>query len=438
MRGQEILSCYRLSEIPSKVREDILRRALTEVESVLDDVREIIAQVRERGDQALVEYTKRFEDIELTVDRLGVTPEEIQGAYDQLDPRVIQAIETLTGNVRRFHEAQVPQRMWSMEISPGLIGGQVFIPIERVGCYVPGGRGWFPSAVMMSVCPARAAGVERIVVCTPAAPGGKINPGTLVACDMAGAQEVYKVGGAQAIAALAHGTERIPRVYKITGPGSKWVLAAFRLLQDQVAIGTLAGPGEGIILADESANARYVAADLIIQAEHGEDSAGVLVTTSESLAREVRAMIQDRVEQLDAQHQHFVRESLRKYGAILIAEDMEEAIGFVNAYAGEHLEIHTRDPMHDMLKIRNAGGIYLGPYTPLSCGCFGSGPNHVLPTGRRAMVEGGLSTRHFLKAVSFESFTPEGLEGLKDAMVTLADYEGFPAHGGAILERFRG
>jgi histidinol dehydrogenase len=435
---EEIIQIYRLSGMTAEDRERILKRGLVEAESVLQEVDQIIENVRRRGDKALVDYTKAFENIDIPLDRIRVLPEEIKEAYQLVEPRVVKAIETLTGNVRRFHEAQTPRKIWAMEISPGLMGGQMFIPIEKVGCYVPGGRGWFPSAVMMSVCPAKAAGVGRVVICTPAAPGGKVNPGTLVACDIAGADEVYRVGGAHAIAAMAFGTETIPRVYKITGPGSKWVLAAFRLLQGQVAIGTHAGPGEGLILADETANPSFVAADIIIQAEHGIDSAGVLVTSSHRLAQQVQELIKDHVELLDEQHKHFVRESLRKYGAIIVAESHEESIGFANEYAVEHLEIQTRDPMHDMLKIRNAGGIYLGHHTPLSTGCFGSGPNHVLPTGRQAVVEGGLSTAHFQKAVSFEYFSEEGLAHLKEAMTVLADYEGFPAHRNAILQRFKG
>lgn len=435
--SEKIIEIYRLSEMSREDRERILKRGLVEAESVIQEVQEIIENVKRRGDKALVEYTQKFENIEIPLDGIRVSAEEIKEAYTLVAPQVVTAIETLTRNVRRFHEAQSPRKMWAMEISPGLIGGQIFIPIEKVGCYVPGGRGWFPSAVMMSVCPAKAAGVEKVVVCTPSAPGGKVNPGTLVACDMAGADEVYRVGGAHAIAAMAFGTETIPRVFKITGPGSKWVLAAFRLLQGQVAIGTHAGPGEGIILADDSANPSYVASDVIIQAEHGVDSAGVLVTCSDRLAHQVQELVRSHVERLDDQHRNFVKESLRKYGAIILTQTHEEALAFVNEYAGEHLEIQTQNPMHDLLKVRNAGGIYLGHYTPLSTGCFGSGPNHVLPTGRQAVVEGGLSTAHFLKAVSFEYFSEEGLAHLKEAMTILADYEGFPAHRNAILERFK-
>jgi histidinol dehydrogenase len=436
---EEYVKLYSLSKLSEQDRKRILARSSMETESVMSDVEQIIANVRERGDDALVEYSQKFDHVHLEKQHIQVTAGEIKEAYQNVEQKVIDAIVTLTGNIKRFHEAQLPKKMmWSMEISPGLTGGQVFIPIEKVGSYVPGGRGWFPSAVMMSVIPAKVAGVPEVIVCTPPSSNGTINPAVLVACDITGADKVYKVGGAQAIAAMALGTETIPKVYKLTGPGSKWVLAAFRLLQSEVAVGTLAGPGEGLILADDSANPDYVAADMIIQAEHGTDSTGVLVTSSAALGREVLERIGRHIEKLDAQHKEFVTESLRKYGAIIIADNHEQAIEFVNKYAVEHLEIHTKDVMHDLKKIQNAGGIYLGNYTPLSCGCFGSGPNHVLPTARRAYMEGGLSTNHFLKAVSFEQFSKEGLNYLKKAMVDLADYEGFPAHRDAILERFQG
>jgi histidinol dehydrogenase len=436
MKDQEYAKLYRLKEIPPQERNRIITRSFVETESELGKVEKIIENVRERGDEALIEYAKEFEKVSLKQDQLQVTPAEIRQAYERVDRRVVEAINVLSGNIKRFHEAQMPKRIWSMEISPGLIGGQIFIPIEKVGSYVPGGRGWFPSAVMMSVIPAKVAGVPEVVVCTPASPDGRINPAVLVACDITKADKVYKVGGAQAIAAMALGTKTVPKVHKVTGPGSKWVLAAFRLLQSEVAVGTQAGPGEALILADDSANPDFVAADMIIQAEHGTDSTGVLVTASPKLAQEVQRRLGEHIEKLDEQHKSFVVESLCKYGAIVVTDSHEEAIAFVNEYAVEHLEIQTRDVMHDLLKIKNAGGIYLGDYTPLSCGCFGSGPNHVLPTARKAFVEGGLSTGHFLKAVSFEHFSKEGLELLKKAMVDLADYEGFPAHRDAILSRF--
>lgn len=427
---------YKLKDMAQADYERVLKRSEVETGSVLDKVEKIIDNVKERGDEALVEYTKAFEDVDILKDCILVTSQEIDEAYKLLDAETIDAIKTLAGNVKRFHAAQMPNKMWSMEVSPGLVAGQINIPLDRVGCYVPGGRGWFPSAVMMSVLPAKVAGVPEVIVCTPSGPDGKVPPGTLIACDVCGADAVFRVGGAQAVAAMAHGTQTIPKVDKIVGPGSKWVLAAFKLLYGTVEIGTHAGPGEGLIIADETANPEFAAADICIQAEHGLDSAGVLVTHVEELAYEVQKRIGRHIEKLNDYRKNFVVESLERYGAIIITDSLEESIAYANQYAVEHLEIMTAEPMHIMQKIKNAGGIYLGDYTPLSTGCFGSGPNHVLPTGRKATVSGGLKTADFYKAVSFEYFSKEGLANLKDAMVKLADYEGFPAHGNAILERF--
>jgi len=427
---------YELKEMAAGDYSRVMKRSEVETGSILGDVAKVIDRVKERGDEALVDYTREFEGVSISKDQIKVTAEEIQDAYAKVDPETVDAIKTLAGNVKRFHAAQMPNKMWSTELSPGLVAGQVVIPLERVGCYVPGGRGWFPSAVMMSVLPAKVAGVPQVIVCTPSAPDGSVPAGTLIACDVCGADSVYRVGGSQAVAAMAYGTQTVPKVDKIVGPGSKWVLAAFKLLYGQVEIGTHAGPGEGLIIADESTDPEFAAADICIQAEHGLDSAGVLVTHVRELAYAVQERIGRHIERLSDYRKNFVVESLRKYGAIVITESLEESIAYANEYAVEHLEIMTREPILDMQKIKNAGGIYLGHYTPLSTGCFGSGPNHVLPTGRRAVVSGGLKTADFYKAVTFEYFSKEGLSNLKDAMVKLADYEGFPAHGNAILERF--
>ncbi|HHU86254.1 MAG: histidinol dehydrogenase [Pelotomaculaceae bacterium] len=427
---------FNLKDMEKADYERILKRSEVETDSVLNDVAKVIEDVKTHGDQALVDYTGQFDQISIKIDQIRVSQEEIKEAYKKVDGDTIAAIRTLAGNVKRFHAAQMSNKMWSMEVSPGLVAGQIHIPLEKVGCYVPGGRGWFPSAVMMSVLPAKVAGVPEVIVCTPSAPDGAVPPGTLIACDICGADAVFRVGGSQAVAAMAHGTQTVPKVDKIVGPGSKWVLAAFKLLYGQVEIGTHAGPGEGLIIADESADPEFAAADICIQAEHGLDSAGVLVTHVKELAYAVQAKIGRHIERLNEYRKNFVVESLKKYGAIIITESLEESISFANEYAVEHLEIMTGEPLQDMQKIKNAGGIYLGHYTPLSTGCFGSGPNHVLPTGRRAVVSGGLKTADFYKAVTFEYFSKEGLANLREAMVKLADYEGFPAHGNAILERF--
>ncbi|MDX9872211.1 MAG: histidinol dehydrogenase [Clostridia bacterium] len=428
------IQVYKLKEMSQEDYARIMKRSETETADILPAVEKVINDVKARGDAALIEYTKKFEDI--SIEQVQVSKQEIKAAYSKVDQETIKAIETLAENVRKFHAAQLPRKMWSMELSPGLVAGQILIPLDTVGCYVPGGRGWFPSAVMMSVLPAKVAGVPQVVVCTPSDTDGSVPAGTLIACDICGADAVFRVGGSQAVAAMAYGAGSVPKVDKIVGPGSKWVLAAFKLLYGQVEIGTHAGPGEGLIVADETADPEFAAADICIQAEHGLDSAGVLVTHVPELAYEVQKRIGRHIERLNDYRKEFVVESLRKYGAIILTDSLEESIAYANEYAVEHLELMTRDPLHDMQKIKNAGGLYLGHYTPLSTGCFGSGPNHVLPTGRKATVSGGLKTLDFVKDVTFEYFSKEGLEQLKDAMVKLADYEGFPAHGNAILERF--
>jgi len=430
------IKVYKLKEMSKEDYNRIMKRSEVETDSILENVKNIISNVKEHGDEALVEYTKKFENVTIYKDKIQVTPVEIKEAYSKIDKETIEAIKFLANNVKKFHSAQMPNKMWGIEISPGLVAGQTIIPLDRVGCYVPGGRGWFPTAVMMSVLPAKIAGVPEVIVSTPSAPDGSVPAGTLVACDVCGADAVFRIGGSQAIAAMAYGTQTIKKVDKITGPGSKWVLAAFKLLQGQVEIALPAGPGEGLIIADESANPEWAAADVCIQAEHGFDSAGVLVTHIEELAYTVQNKITRHIERLSEYRRKFVIESLKKYGAIIITKSLEESIDFANEYAVEHLEVMTKDPIHDMQKIKNAGGFYLGHYTPISTGCYASGPNHVLPTGRKAMVTGGLKTADFYKAVTYEYFSKEGLEFQKNAMVKLADYEGFPAHKNAILERF--
>ena len=297
---------FNLKDMEKADYERILKRSEVETDSIMSDVARVIEDVKTHGDQALVDYTRQFEQIDINVDQIRVSPEEIKAAYEKVDEETIAAIRTLAGNVKRFHAAQMPNKMWSMEVSPGLVAGQIHIPLAKVGCYVPGGRGWFPSAVMMSVLPAKVAGVPEVIVCTPSAPDGSVPPGTLIACDVCGADAVFRVGGSQAVAAMAHGTQTVPKVDKIVGPGSKWVLAAFKLLYGQVEIGTHAGPGEGLIIADESADPEFAAADICIQAEHGLDSAGVLVTHVKELAYEVQAKIGRHIERLNDYRKNFV------------------------------------------------------------------------------------------------------------------------------------
>lgn len=432
---KNVVEIFELNSMRNEDKERILKRGEKELDEIMPKVKEIILGVKERGDSALTDYMEKFNNVRIDKSDFKVTDKEMEEAYSKADPKLVDALKKLKKNVQKFHELQKP-KSWMEEISPGLLAGQEVIPLEIVGCYSPGGRGWFPSTMFMNVIPAKVAGVGRIVVCTPPNEDGEINEGALVAADLAGADEIYKLGGAQAIAAMTYGTEIIPKVDKITGPGSKWVVTAKKLVKDSVGIDVEAGPGEGMVLADETAKPEFVASDLIIQAEHGDDSAGVLVTDSGELAEKVQLLVNEYTEELPELRKNFVKTSMSKYGAIILADSMQDGIDFVNEYGVEHLELVTSNPLQTMKRIKNAGGLYLGDYAPLSAGCFCSGPNHVLPTGFAARIRGGLTTEDFLKKVSFEFPSKEGLDYLKNAMVELANYEGFPAHRNAIQRRF--
>lgn len=430
-----IIELYTLKTMSEADKKRIMQRAQEEIDTIYPQVRKVIDDVRQHGDEALFKYMQEFDGVTLNATTVKVGKEEIKEAYQKIDATLLESLKTLHKQVQRFHDFQKPQE-WMTELSPGLLAGQMIVPLDIVGCYSPGGRGWFPSTMFMNACPAVAAGVKRIVMCTPPSKDGKINPGALVAADLAGVQEIYKLSGAQAIAAMAYGTESVPKVLKITGPGSAWVVAAKTLVKNDVGIGVEAGPGEGLVIADEHAYPEYVASDILIQAEHGDDSAGLCVTNSRALAEKVQQLVNIYTAELPEYRRNFVTNSLRKYGAIILVDTMDEAFDFANDYGVEHLEIQTKDPLQDMKKIKNAGGLYIGNYAPLSAGCFCSGPNHTLPTSKAGRIRGGLNTEDFLKKITFEYPTREGLEHLKDAMVSLADYEGFPAHRNAILRRF--
>ncbi|NOX71679.1 MAG: histidinol dehydrogenase [Candidatus Micrarchaeota archaeon] len=431
----EIVRIYELEKMSSEDRERIMKRAESESASIENDVRMILENVKKNGDNALFDYMNRFNKVNINSENVRVTKEEIKEAYERAGKELIDTMRLLAKNVRKFHELQKPKD-WMSEISPGLIAGQVMIPIDTVGCYSPGGRGWFPTTMLMNIIPAKVAGVRRVIVCTPPMEDGSINPGSIVAADIAGADEIYKLSGAQSIAAMAYGTESIPRVNKITGPGGIWVVTAKKLVKNVVGIDVEAGPGECGILADETANPDFVAADIITQAEHGNDSSGLLVTPSMELAKKVQKKAGILASRLPKWRKEFVENSLAKYGAIVVTKTLDEAIDFINDYSAEHLEIMTENPLQIMKRIKNAGAIYLGPYAPTSAGCYCSGPNHVLPTGPMGKLRGGLNTEDFIKKVTFEYPTKEGLGALKDAMLVLSDYEQFYAHGNAIRIRF--
>lgn len=432
---------YELSRLDTKQRARLLRRAETAIDDLLDYVRPIVRGVRDRGDAALLEYIERFDGARLTADRLRVKREDIERAYDILDKDVHAAIKLAIHNVRAFHEKQLPHEQWFAQIAPGIMVGEKITPVSSVGLYVPRGKGAFPSVMYMLATPASIAGVPRIVVSTPAGPDGETDPATLVAADLCGVHEIYRVGGAHAIAALAYGTETIARVHKITSPGSPYVSAAKRLLYGTVDVGLPAGPSESIILADESADPELLARDLLVEAEHGPDSSALLVTDSRVVAEKVLALLPAKIAALPDQplpRQTFCRtgfESEKGTGGVVLASTMSEAVAFVNEYAPEHLEVQVREPFALLPDIKNAGEILIGPYTPIPVGNFSIGTNAILPTGGFAHSYSCTSVYDFLKRTGIGYLTEEGYEALGETTRRLAEFEGFPAHALAVTQR---
>jgi histidinol dehydrogenase len=429
---------YELATLTGDERARLLRRAEIQIDELTERVRPILQEVRQRGDEALVEFTERFDRVKLTPDRLRVTPEEIEHAHKTLNPSVREAIEQAIRNVRTFHEQQMPHEQWFTQVAPGVMAGEKITPISSVGLYVPRGKGAFPSVMYMLATPASIAGVPRIVVCTPPGPNGYIDAASLVAADLCGVHEIYRVGGAQAIAALAYGTATIARVHKITGPGSGFVSAAKRLLYGTVDVGLPAGPSESITLADETANPELLARDLLIEAEHGPDSSALLVTDSRKLADAVSALLPTKMAELPEWRQAFCRtvfEAAEGTGGIVLAAHMGEAVAFVNEYAPEHLEVQVREPFALLPDLKNAGEILLGPYTPFCTGNYCVGTNAVLPTGGFAHTYSCTSVFDFLKRTGIAYLTAEGYASVSETTRRLAEFEGFPAHAAAVTAR---
>jgi len=415
--------------------QDILKRSRTDITSILDEVREIVKDVRENGEQVFLDYYRKEYKSDLTLKDLEVCKEEVAEAYRHVDSKVIDALNLAAQNITKFHQAQIEREMWSVDIANGILAGRMTTPLEKVGVYIPGGRASYPSTVLMTLLPAKVAGVKEIIACSPPGKGMAIAPATLVAADIAGPVRFFKVGGPWAIASMAYGTKTIPRVDKIVGPGNKYVTAAKTTVFGEVDIDSPAGPSEGMVLADKTGDADLIAIDLLSQAEHDPDSAAILVTPSDDLAAAVSESINKRLPELP--RREILDSSLARYSCILIARDMDQAIDFVNEYAPEHLEIMTQDPFTTLNKIRNAGSIFLGPFSPISAGDYASGTNHVLPTGQSARMFSGLSIDDFIKKPTFQYLSKEGLSLLRDAVVTLAEAEGLPLHAQAIRERFR-
>ena len=428
---------YELSSMDASQRARLLRRAEIQIDELIERVRPIVQGVRQRGDEALIEFTARFDRVQLTPERLRVSREEIDRAYQILDTPVRWAIEQAIRNVRTFHERQMPHEQWFTQVAPGVMVGEKVTPITSVGLYVPRGKGAFPSVMYMLATPASIAGVPRIVVCTPPGPDGEVDPASLVAADLCGVHEIYRAGGAQAIAALAYGTATIARVYKITCPGSGFVSAAKRLLYGTVDVGLPAGPSESIILADATANPELLARDLLIEAEHGPDSSSLLVTDSRDLAETVMALLPGKMAALPEWRQVFCRtvfEGPEGTGGIVLASNMHEAVDFVNEYAPEHIAVQVREPFALLPEIKNAE-ILLGSHTPICMGNYSVGTNAVLPTGGFAHTFSCTSVYDFLKRTGVAYLTEEGYASLSETTRRLAEFEGFPAHANAVIER---
>ena len=412
---------------------NLLKRSPNNYGKFESAVAEILAKVKSEGDQALFAYTKQFDKVEINKDTIRVTEEEIKEAYDTIDPALLDVIRKALVNIRTYHEKQI-QNSWFTSTTNGTMLGQKVTPLNRVGVYVPGGKAVYPSSVLMNIVPAKVAGVPHIVMTTPPGKDGKVCASTLVAAREAGADEIYKAGGAQAVGALAYGTESIPKVDKIVGPGNIFVALAKKAVYGYVSIDSIAGPSEILVLADETANPRYVAADLLSQAEHDELACAILITTSREFADKVDQEVKGFVEVLS--RKEIIQKSLDNFGYILIAEDMDEAIEAANEIAPEHMEIVTANPFEDMMKVKNAGAIFIGEYSSEPLGDYFAGPNHVLPTNGTAKFFSALSVDDFIKKSSIVYYSKAALRDIHKDIVQFATSEQLTAHANSIAVRF--
>ena len=420
-------------ETQNNILENLLKRSPNSYGEFESRVNDIIQNVREKRDEAIFEYTLKFDGATIDQDNIRVTEEEIKEAYEQVDPKLLDVIRKALVNIRDYHTKQ-KQYSWFDSDESGIILGQKVTPLKTVGVYVPGGKAVYPSSVLMNVIPAKVAGVSNIIMTTPCGKDGKVYPSTLVAAKEAGVDAIYKVGGAQAIAALAFGTESIPKVDKIVGPGNIYVALAKKAVFGYVSIDSIAGPSEIMVLADETANPRFVAADLLSQAEHDEMASAILVTTSEALAEQVSVEVDKFVATLS--RKEIIQKSLDNYGYILVADTMQDAIDTVNEIASEHLELVTKNPFETMTKIRNAGAIFIGEYSSEPLGDYFAGPNHVLPTNGTAKFFSPLSVDDFIKKSSIISYSREALKPVYKDIVQFAECEKLTAHANSIRVRF--
>lgn len=420
-------------ESTKDILENLLKRSPNNYGKFEAAVADILANVKEKGDEALFSYTKEFDKVEVTPETIRVTEAEIEEAYKVVDASLLEVIRKALVNIRSYHEKQ-RQNSWFTSTENGTMLGQKVTPLNRVGVYVPGGKAVYPSSVLMNIVPAKVAGVPHIVMTTPPGKDGKVNPSTLVAAKEAGADEIYKVGGAQAIGALAYGTASIPKVDKIVGPGNIFVALAKKAVYGHVSIDSIAGPSEILVLADETANAHYVAADLLSQAEHDEMASAILITTSTELAQNVEKEIEGYLKVLS--RKEIIEKSLENFGYILIAEDMDEAIEAANEIASEHMEIVTKNAFEVMMKVRNAGAIFIGEYSSEPLGDYFAGPNHVLPTNGTAKFFSALSVDDFIKKSSIVYYSRSALQEIHKDIIQFASSEQLTAHANSIAVRF--
>lgn len=430
------ISFFRLAELTAEQRAALLRRSESDLPSFVEKVYPIVEAVRQEGDAALVRFALAFDKVVLTTREIAAAPADFRAARNALDVPLLEAIDFAADSIRRFHEKQMPPAMRMEEVRPGVYAGDMTTPIASVACYVPRGKGAFPSSVLMTCIPARVAGVADICIITPPGPDGRIDDATLVAAEAAGVSKVYKAGGAQGVAAVAFGTETIGKYVKVVGPGSHWVVAAKRLVADLIDTGTPAGPSESIVFADETTNGKLAALDLLIEAEHGEDSSAFLVTTSREIAEAALGAIPGYWSDMGPQRVAYTKAVLTSSrGGIVLARDADEAFDFINDYAPEHLQILSKEPKHYLARVKNAGEVLLGEHTPSTLANFVIGPSHVLPTGGWARTCSALSVHDFMKRTTVAEVSRAAYAELAKHARVIANYEGFEAHANAVSQR---
>ena len=426
---------FELAGMSSEERLRLNRRSGVDLARLVEQVAPVVEEVRNRGDDAVRELTKQFDGADVEASSFRVPVADMDAAVERLPPDLRDAMEASIDNIRAFHERQIEPPVWEIEIAPGITAGEKVVPLDSVGLYVPRGKGSFPSMMMMAGAPAKVAGVRRIVTVTPPDREGKADTATIAAARLIGLDEVYAVGGAQAIAALGYGTETIPKVDKIVGPGSGYVLAAKHVLSTEVDTGLPAGPSESIVLADGSVDIETVVTDLLIEAEHGPDSCAYLVTDAPPVARKARDVIPALVSGLPSERKSFCEEVFRTNGGVVLAEDMDDAVDFINSFAPEHLQVLTKDPYAILDRVKFAGEVLLGAYTPGTLANYSIGPNAILPTSGFARTASALSVRDFTRRMSFSMVSREAFKILAPKTLILARYEGFAAHAGALVHR---